>query len=529
MSISPDLYGHDLFGDPIEVKPANKLSGDFHTSPFSVLSSRDGWWQERKSGWIGLGIKSEVGRDQRFTYGEQNIKIDSFLGSTASKEKVRSYKTSEWVRDKGIAGNSGKTAGNGTSIFDPVLCELAYRWFCPPGGMVLDPFAGGSVRGVVAALLGYRYWGCELRPAQVAANYDQAADLCPDALRIPVKVSAASARQMFHPCEPDYIRDVCHAACGCRGSSSEPAKRLGGICVTVHDSETDHIANLGATVLNGFILPDDRGMCPFNDKDGLCGIHDKGKPFGCAASPFTLNDNDTLIVRNRYRLLKCYKDDGAVPAYVAHRASLDRIFGADEAARIARHLDDGGDDLTATIDPASYAMLRDNDDAKHGGPSSRSRPTLSWVVGDARERLDDAPDADFLFTCPPYFNLEVYSDDPRDLSAMDWDGFVAAYRQIIHRAASRLRPDRFAAFVVGDVRDKDGYYRGLPELTVAAFADAGCRKYNEGILVNPVGSLPIRVGAQFTKSRKLGKTHQNVLVFIKGCPKKATRMIPVAG
>jgi hypothetical protein len=37
-----------------------------------------------------------------------------------------------------------------------------------------------------------------------------------------------------------------------------------------------------------------------------------------------------------------------------------------------------------------------------------------------------------------------------------------------------------------------------------------------------VGSLPIRVGKQFTAGRKLGKTHQNVLVFIKGDSKIAT-------
>lgn len=40
-----------------------------------------------------------------------------------------------------------EVASTGTSIFDPVICEIAYRWFCPPGGTVLDPFAGGSVRG----------------------------------------------------------------------------------------------------------------------------------------------------------------------------------------------------------------------------------------------------------------------------------------------------------------------------------------------------------------------------------------------
>lgn len=59
---------------------------------------------------------------------------------------------------------------SGTSIFDPVLCEIAYRWFCPQGGTVLDPFAGGSVRGIVASRLGYRYVGIELRQEQVEAN-----------------------------------------------------------------------------------------------------------------------------------------------------------------------------------------------------------------------------------------------------------------------------------------------------------------------------------------------------------------------
>ncbi|MFT7593218.1 MAG: hypothetical protein ACI8R4_000531 [Paracoccaceae bacterium] len=42
---------------------------------------------------------------------------------------------------------SDAATASGTSIFDPVLCEIAYRWFCPQGGTVLDPFAGGSVRG----------------------------------------------------------------------------------------------------------------------------------------------------------------------------------------------------------------------------------------------------------------------------------------------------------------------------------------------------------------------------------------------
>lgn len=47
--------------------------------------------------------------------------------------------------------------------------------------------------------------------------------------------------------------------------------------------------------------------------------------------------------------------------------------------------------------------------------------------------------------------------------------------------------------------------------------------YNEMILVTAVGSLPIRVGRQFDSGRKVGKTHQNVLVFLKGDSKKAVK------
>ncbi len=43
------------------------------------------------------------------------------------------------------------------------------------------------------------------------------------------------------------------------------------------------------------------------------------------------------------------------------------------------------------------------------------------------------------------------------------------------------------------------------------------------ILVTAAGSLPIRAGKQFRAGRKLGKTHQNVLTFVKGDPKRAAQ------
>jgi DNA modification methylase len=231
-----------------------------------------------------------------------------------------------------------EVASTGTSIFDPVVCEIAYRWFCPLGGAVLDPFAGGSVRGIVASKLGRPYTGIDLRAEQIDAN----------------------------------------------------------------------------------------------------------------------------------------------------RAQADQICG---------------------------------------------EPMPRWVCGDSREVVPAlaqqgiAPQFDFIFTCPPYADLEVYSDDPRDLSTFDYDEFRAAYANIIGGACALLKSDRFACFVVGDVRDRQGFYRNFPGHTIEAFEAAGLRLYNEAILVTAVGSLPIRAGKQFAATRKLGKTHQNCLVFIKGDPRKATEAI----
>ncbi len=249
--------------------------------------------------------------------------------ATAATEKFHTVSSGRAME---LAGGFADAEQSGTSIFDPVLCELAYRWFCPPGGAVLDPFAGGSVRGVVASVLGYAYSGCELRGEQVAANQAQA-----------------------------------------------------GIC---------------------------------------------------------------------------------------------------------------------------------------------KAPLPCWRQGDSRNIAEIFPaPADFVFSCPPYFDLEVYSDDPADLSAMTYPAFLEAYRAIIAAACGRLRQDRFACFVVGEVRDRAGNYRNFVGDTIEAFRAAGLHFYNEAILVTAVGSLPVRAGRQFKAGRKLGKTHQNVLVFIKGDGKRAAKAI----
>ena len=69
------------------------------------------------------------------------------------------------------AGRNGQAVRNNHPTVKPVQL---YRWLCrlvtPPGGLVLDTFAGSGTTGVAAALEGFRFVGCELDPsfAQIA-------------------------------------------------------------------------------------------------------------------------------------------------------------------------------------------------------------------------------------------------------------------------------------------------------------------------------------------------------------------------
>lgn len=300
MNQNSKLYGVDLFGESMSPQVTSPVSKKFLIPPFSVLNAREGDWQERKRAWRDIGILGEIGRDAAAIH----------CPNSSSEESLED--------------------ANYTSIFDPVLCELSYMWFSQKGDTVIDPFAGGSVRGIVASCLGRKYWGCDLREEQIKENEIQGEAIC----------------------------------------------------------------------------------------------------------------------------------DGVKP---------------------------------------------------------------KWVCGDSFRELDKAPEADFIFSCPPYGDLEEYSNNPADLSSMTHDVFLSAYRDIVSKACKKLKQNRFACFVVGDFRDKKGNYRNFVSNTIQAFLDAGMNYYNEAILVTSVGSASMRVSKQFEASRKFAKTHQNILVFVKGDGKKASR------
>lgn len=149
-----------------------------------------------------------------------------------------------------------------------------------------------------------------------------------------------------------------------------------------------------------------------------------------------------------------------------------------------------------------------------------------WVCGDSAN-IDKivSGEYDFMLTCPPYGNLEIYSDDPADISNMQDEEFDKTYSTIIKKTVGMLKEDRFAVVVVGNYRDKNGFLRDLVGLTVRAMESAGAKYYNDFVVVTPIGSLPIRAGKAFQISRKMGRTHQYCLVFCKGDPKKATERL----
>lgn len=323
--------------------PSNLLQDRFLVPPFSILDTKQGYWQKRKREWQAIGIRSEEGRGDNLTFnlGHFNYE-DEKKSRTVDDLKIGdtnfdNYREKERIKNqygKCLPGGIGDKYGRkvqATSIFDPVLCEIAYRWFSNKGDKIIDPFAGGSVRGIVCSALGREYTGVDLSKNQIDAN----------------------------------------------------------------------------------------------------------------------------------------------------KAQLNELS-------------------------EKYANFKN--------------PKVNWINGDSMNICELAKgEYNMLFTCPPYADLEVYSDDPRDISNFnDYSEFRDKYTHIIQNACSMLVEDSFAVCVVGEVRDKKGNYYNFVGDTVNAFTQAGLKYYNDIVLVNVVGTLPVRAPKQFNSGRKIGKQHQNVLVFYKG-------------
>lgn len=144
--------------------------------------------------------------------------------------------------------------------------------------------------------------------------------------------------------------------------------------------------------------------------------------------------------------------------------------------------------------------------------------TATYICDDGQNIADHLqPESqDLIFSCPPYFDLEKYSDLPNDASNQkNYDAFIEILDNAFTDAIKCLKNNRFAVVVMSDVRDKKGYYLPICDDITRIFAKNGMSLYNEIILVNVAGTAQIRA-AQAMKNRKIVRTHQEVLVFYKG-------------
>jgi len=158
---------------------SGELAKKFITSPVSVLRMDAPDWRKRKEYWRSIGLPPkqqlifESGRSDKWSTGGKTwdawMSADPyFYAQKLSVEKTLGRQLSSWEFFERYYTPPKHIKS--TSIFDPVLCEVAYQWFCPEGGKVLDPFSGWATRGAVAALTGHPYLGIDIVGSTVEEN-----------------------------------------------------------------------------------------------------------------------------------------------------------------------------------------------------------------------------------------------------------------------------------------------------------------------------------------------------------------------
>lgn len=145
--------------------------------------------------------------------------------------------------------------------------------------------------------------------------------------------------------------------------------------------------------------------------------------------------------------------------------------------------------------------------------------STKYICDDGRNVLNhiEEDSQDLLFSCPPYYNLEVYSKDERDASnQQSYEDFIEIIEDAFSNAVKCLKNNRFAVVVVGDVRDrKTGAYYCFQDDIKRIFRKNGMVLYNEIILIQPIGNAALRANS-YMKNRKTVKVHEYILVFYKG-------------
>ena len=160
---------------------APTLADRFTVPPISLLDARSGVWGERKKRWAGV----------------INWETDE------AREHVTTWSRADATDP--VSLRMLNMTSQAASMFDPVLAEISYKWWCPLGGLVIDPFAGGNVRGMVAGHSGYQYFGVDLSQKQVETNRQALQDAVIPPIRAPKWEQGDAAAYTWDGVEADFI------------------------------------------------------------------------------------------------------------------------------------------------------------------------------------------------------------------------------------------------------------------------------------------------------------------------------------
>lgn len=151
-----------------------------------------------------------------------------------------------------------------------------------------------------------------------------------------------------------------------------------------------------------------------------------------------------------------------------------------------------------------------------------------YVRGDGCNLDADLSPFDVALTCPPYYNLEQYSDLKADLSNLStYAEFNASMAFSAEAHFRHLKPGAFACIVVGPFRDKrTGELIDFPGQTVDNFRGAGFLFWQSIVLSKNFASAAKRSTTSW-KGLKLVPAHEFALIFRK--PEYAKSKITVGG
>lgn len=139
------------------------------------------------------------------------------------------------------------------------------------------------------------------------------------------------------------------------------------------------------------------------------------------------------------------------------------------------------------------------------------------IYHDDSFNMDDynLPKVDFIFSCPPYFNLEKYESCNGQLSDIKkYSQFLERYEQILNKSVQYLKKDKYCALVIGDFRIR-GKFHTFHIDTINLMEKLGMKLHDIVILQSVTWDFAVRRFGGIKKHKMTAKVHEYLLVFKK--------------